>query len=120
MSRSKNLKAESHSPRKANLKVVDERAEYGRQFLDCVTFLYAEALRLNLETLADNLEATFEDCVVALQKDGALKNKNREDVAEYDFLSSFRKLNKEQQSLLIELLNASESGKASKRPLIIE
>ncbi len=115
MSRSKVLKAGGATPHEATLNVVNERAEYGRQFLDCVTFLYAEALRLNLETLADNLESTFEDCVVALQKDGALKNKNREDVAEYDFLSSFRKLNKEQQLLLIELLNASEARSSAKR-----
>ncbi len=120
MSHSKNLKPKGSKPHQDILKLADERTEYGRQFLDCVTLLYAEALRLNLETLADNLEEAFEDCVVALQKDGALKNKSREDVAEYDFLSSFRKLNKEQQLLLIKLLNASESGPAAKRPMNIE
>lgn len=116
MSKSNDIKTKEGNTRPATPKVkaADERMVYGRQFLDCVTFLYAEALRLNLEALADNLEDAFEDCVIALQKDGVLKNQAREDLAEYDFLSSFRKLSKDQQLLLIEMLNASERGTGAK------
>jgi hypothetical protein len=81
----------------------------GHQFLDCLKLLYSEALRLELHLLTDVLESTFEKSTVALEKEGVPIRDNHRSIVEFHFLKEFRSLDKEQQRLLIESIQRSDT-----------
>ena len=89
----------------------DEKVSYGNQFLDCLKLMYAESLRLELHKLTDILESTFHDCAAALKAEGLPIKDNHQAIVEFYFLREFRRLDKEQQLLLIESIQRAEKGR---------
>lgn len=88
----------------------NEKLSCGHQFLDCLKLLYSEALRLELHLLTDVLESTFEDSAVALEKEGVPIKDNHQSIVEFHFLKEFRSLDKDQQRLLIESIQRSDTS----------
>lgn len=88
-----------------------KKALEGYQFLDCLKLLYCEAIRLRFYNLADVLEDTFQECATALKKEGLPIRDNHQTVVEFNFVKDFRKLDQDQQHLLIESIQLSEIRK---------
>lgn len=88
-----------------------DTTQYGQQFLDCLKLLYSESIRLELPALAGVLEVAFEEGILALEQDDAGVPDSYQSIVEFRFLKEFGKLDREQQLLLIQCLQRSETGK---------